>query len=557
MEERLIHIIKTGKGEIKDLVAAENELGVWRTKIEEMEGEIRYYANQVSLSTLTITLAEKEIQAPTAIVVTETVAMRIEVEDVAKAHQIAMKAVEELKGRITRSELKQHTAGQFLSILHAEIPPAKKDAFREQLKKLGIVSDHQGESTPAHRRRHRQGARPQAEAKRRRFDVTMHNTANIRPRAERRSEDRHHRCARRLMPSCSTRSPRSRGRCATANSTSRTSSTSTRHLDFNVPTSEKPGIDKLLDDIGPVLERVNIQAPVNELSTASKFGYTLLLRDFASIPPQQGDRFEIVATTDVPGSYAKLLEAIAKAKGQVVDARLNEQDKFNINAQIDFTVPTDEKAAIDKLLDDIGTLLSRNNVQAPMNQLSTARKFGYSVTLRDFANILPGHAADIKLATTDVPNNYAKLVDAIVKAKGQISDAKLNEQDKLNMSAFLNFTVPIAEKAGHRQAAGRHRHDAVAQQRAGAAKRIDDGPQVRLRDCPVRLREYSAARDVQFADRGGRRGRQFPRVARRGCRRQGAGVGRAAHRGQQGEDGSPARFRRAGGGTAGHRKAVR
>ena len=42
MEERLLQIIKTGKGEIKDLVAAEKELGVWRTKIEEMEGEIRY-----------------------------------------------------------------------------------------------------------------------------------------------------------------------------------------------------------------------------------------------------------------------------------------------------------------------------------------------------------------------------------------------------------------------------------------------------------------------------------------------------------------------------------
>ena len=48
MEERLINIIKTGKGEIKDLLAAERELGVWRTKIEEMEGEIRYYNNQVA-----------------------------------------------------------------------------------------------------------------------------------------------------------------------------------------------------------------------------------------------------------------------------------------------------------------------------------------------------------------------------------------------------------------------------------------------------------------------------------------------------------------------------
>ena len=143
IEDRLIAIIKTGKGEIKDLVAAEKELAVWRTKIEEMEGEIRYYANQVALSTLTISLYEKEIQAPTSIVVTETVIIRIEVDEVAKAHQAAMKAVEDAKGRITRSELKQHTAGQFLSIVHADIPPAKKAAFIDQLKKLGLVSDFQ------------------------------------------------------------------------------------------------------------------------------------------------------------------------------------------------------------------------------------------------------------------------------------------------------------------------------------------------------------------------------------------------------------------------------
>ena len=68
MEERFIAIIKNGKGEVKDLIAAERELGVWRTKIEEMEGEIRYYNSQVALSTLTITAYEKEIRAAAAMV---------------------------------------------------------------------------------------------------------------------------------------------------------------------------------------------------------------------------------------------------------------------------------------------------------------------------------------------------------------------------------------------------------------------------------------------------------------------------------------------------------
>ncbi len=87
MEERLLQIIKTGKGEIKDLLLAEKELGVWRTKIEEVEGELRYYSNLVSLSTLTIALYEKEIRAPFALVETERVQMGVEVEDVDKALQ--------------------------------------------------------------------------------------------------------------------------------------------------------------------------------------------------------------------------------------------------------------------------------------------------------------------------------------------------------------------------------------------------------------------------------------------------------------------------------------
>src|SRR5262249_56539617 len=66
MEERLLKIIKEGKGEIKDLLLAEKELGVWRTKIEELEGELRYYSNLVALSTLAVNLVEKEIRTAAA-----------------------------------------------------------------------------------------------------------------------------------------------------------------------------------------------------------------------------------------------------------------------------------------------------------------------------------------------------------------------------------------------------------------------------------------------------------------------------------------------------------
>ncbi len=104
MEERLLQIIKTGKGEVKDLLNVEKELGVWRTKIEEMEGELRYFAHQVALSTLTVTLAEKEIKAPYGILETERINMGIETEDVEKAQAQTFTIVADGKGRITKSD---------------------------------------------------------------------------------------------------------------------------------------------------------------------------------------------------------------------------------------------------------------------------------------------------------------------------------------------------------------------------------------------------------------------------------------------------------------------
>src|SRR5207247_8456293 len=102
MEERLLNMNKNGKGEIKDLLLAEKELGVWRTKIEELQGEINYYANQVSLSTITITLTEREINVAATVTKHERVIAGVQVEDVVEAKDKLQEAVADAKGRLTR-----------------------------------------------------------------------------------------------------------------------------------------------------------------------------------------------------------------------------------------------------------------------------------------------------------------------------------------------------------------------------------------------------------------------------------------------------------------------
>src|SRR5262249_15296831 len=133
MEQRLLQVIKEGKGDIKALLEAERELGVWRTKIEEIEGELRYFSNLAALSTLTVTIAEKEIRAAVGISESERVQAGVEVEDVDKAYQQALAAVIEAKGRVTKSELKQLAAGQFNATLHFEVSPEAAGPMRDRL----------------------------------------------------------------------------------------------------------------------------------------------------------------------------------------------------------------------------------------------------------------------------------------------------------------------------------------------------------------------------------------------------------------------------------------
>ena len=181
MEQRLLQIIKEGKGEIKQLLEAEKELGNWRTKIEEYEGEKRYYDSQVALSTLTITLAEKEIRAAAEVTERERVQAGVEVEDVDKAQQQALAAVTEAKGRVTRSEMKQHAAGQFNAVLNFEVAPDAAGPLRDRLRQIGHITRLEIDRTQT-----AEGGTAPKDAKVKRGDtqffIQIYNLANIAPR---------------------------------------------------------------------------------------------------------------------------------------------------------------------------------------------------------------------------------------------------------------------------------------------------------------------------------------------------------------------------------------
>ncbi|MBC7784192.1 MAG: DUF4349 domain-containing protein, partial [Burkholderiales bacterium] len=140
MESRLLEMIAKGQGAIKDLLLAEKELGVWREKIEQHEGQKRYYDSLISLSTLNITLQERDIKSAAGAIETERISAGVETDDVEKARTDVIKAIDDAGGRIITSDLKKLDAGQFAATISAEIAPDKTGPIVDRLKQLGKVA---------------------------------------------------------------------------------------------------------------------------------------------------------------------------------------------------------------------------------------------------------------------------------------------------------------------------------------------------------------------------------------------------------------------------------
>lgn len=367
METRLLQIIKEGKGEIKQLLEAERELGVWRTKIEETEGELRYYANLAALSTLTITLAEKEARAAAAVSESERVQAGVEVDDVDKAYQAVLAAIIEAKGRVLKSEVKQLSAGQYTASLQFEVAPESSGPLRDRLRQLGRVA-----------------------------------------RLE---------------------------------------------------------IDRLTQaDGGAVIPK---DAKVKRGDTL----FLLQLYNLANVAPRETAVVQ-VAVPDVPAAYQAIRDAVAKTTGRVVTATLNEQDKQNVTAQVDFEVRRADEPALRAALDAAGEVISRQVGRAPESDSVTDTKVLYRTTLFAAGRLRPRETYGMTVEVPDVEATATVFGAAVAEVKGRPVDARTNRDAAGKVTARLSYEVPLAAAAG------------LVERFKGAGT----------------VRSYSAARDPQAPD---------------------------------------------------------
>jgi hypothetical protein len=142
MEQRLIDMLKTKTGKVSDLLQVEKELGRVREEIEKMQGELKYWDSQVQFATVTISLAEKDMEEPAAFLLKERAQLSLYTPDVEKIYNEIM-SLASPKVQITNAQLNRDYSGRVSAQLSMLIAPEESDAVIGRVNGFGRVENFQ------------------------------------------------------------------------------------------------------------------------------------------------------------------------------------------------------------------------------------------------------------------------------------------------------------------------------------------------------------------------------------------------------------------------------
>ena len=142
MEQRLIDMLKTKTGKVSDLLQVEKELGRVREEIEKMQGDLKYWDSQVQFATVTISLAEKDMEEPAAFLLQERAQLALYAPDVEKIYN-QIKALASPKVQITNAQLNRDYSGRVSATMSMLIAPEESDAVIGRVKGFGRVENFQ------------------------------------------------------------------------------------------------------------------------------------------------------------------------------------------------------------------------------------------------------------------------------------------------------------------------------------------------------------------------------------------------------------------------------
>jgi hypothetical protein len=142
MEQRLIEILKTKSKDVADLLEVEKELGRVREQIETMQGELKFMDTQVAFATVTITLAEKNMNLPAAFLLKEKAQLSLYATEVEKTYN-EIKALASPKVQITTAQIDRDNTGRVSARLGLLLAPEESEAVIAQIKGMARVENFQ------------------------------------------------------------------------------------------------------------------------------------------------------------------------------------------------------------------------------------------------------------------------------------------------------------------------------------------------------------------------------------------------------------------------------
>src|SRR6266576_3538786 len=142
MEQRLIDMLNVKTGKVADLLQVEKELGRVREEIEKMQGDLKYWDSQVQFATVTIALAEKDMEEPAAFLLKELAQLSLYAPDVEKIYN-DIKALASPKVQITNAQLNRDYSGRVSATISMLIAPEESDAVIGRVKGFGRVENFQ------------------------------------------------------------------------------------------------------------------------------------------------------------------------------------------------------------------------------------------------------------------------------------------------------------------------------------------------------------------------------------------------------------------------------
>ncbi|HJT45662.1 MAG TPA: DUF4349 domain-containing protein, partial [Chthoniobacterales bacterium] len=142
MEQRLIDMLKKKSDDINDLLQVEKELGRVREEIEKMQGELKFWDSQVQFATVTISLAEKDMEEAAKYLLKERAQLALYTPEVEKTYN-DLKSLASAKVQIISAQLDRDNTGRVSARLSMLIAPEESDGVIAKAKAMGRVENFQ------------------------------------------------------------------------------------------------------------------------------------------------------------------------------------------------------------------------------------------------------------------------------------------------------------------------------------------------------------------------------------------------------------------------------